>query len=681
MIEENVPTRPRHLPSYVLILVLGTTLLALAWQLAGGMGGPLYVGVYLLSLLPGLPIGFAMFGRKHAAGWVAGALVGYGLTAVALWVPIELHLTTWPSSAIAWLAVTGLSMALLRRVEPQVSLPAWRARDTAAILGVLLIVPLLVARPFARLGELDAEGGQRYRAYFTADFLWHMALTAELSKADDDPRNPYLARRPLNYYWAYFVLPATVTRATAIVPTQSALAINATCAGLLFVAALFVAAWCAVPRPGAVAAGVLLAICAASAEGLFAVVDAVTKGQSLADLRHLNIDAITSWIFKGLTIDGLPRSLWYTPQHAAACALSLMAIVVPAAAGASVRPAAALFAGMALGLATIFSPFLGGVFCLVYGASAVWSAAGSGDVRWRVVLAHAAAAVPVIAALAWCVANGTFEGAGSGVALGVSERAGTAPVRTLLLALGPILIPALFAVALWRRSGYKPQAAVIALLMGVGLFYFVTLTAEPIWIGWRAGQIILVTIPALAAACFAALWDRRRYGLAIALAAVVFCLGAPTTAIDAMNAQDIANLEMGPGFRWTVRVSPDSQAALRWLREHTAADAVVQMSIAPRGRETWTLVPTFGERRMAAGQPISLLQRPEYAADSRKADSIFSIAQPKEAWAVARSMRIDYLYVDRVERLAFPSALAKFADTRFFQMVFQQGDAAVYAVR
>jgi hypothetical protein len=430
-----------------------------------------------------------------------------------------------------------------------------------------------------------------------------------------------------------------------------------------------------------VAASVLLTMTAASAEGFFAVVDVLSKGRPLDSLRHLNIDAITSWIFKGLTVDGLPRSLWYTPQHAAACALALMAIVIPGSAGASVRPATGLLAGTALGLATIFSPFLGGAFCLVYGLTALWIAQRSEGARWRVVLAHAAAAPPVLAALGWCVANGTFEGVGGGVALGISTRAGTAPVWTLALALGPILVPAACALALWRRGRHRPEAAVAGLAVGMGLFYFVTLTAEPIWVGWRAGQIILVTVPALAAASFATLADLGHRAGAIALGLLVFCAGAPTTLIDAMNAQDTANVQMGPGFRWTVSVPPDSQAALQWVREHTAIDAVVQMSIGPRGRETWTLVPTFGERRMAAGQPISLLQRPEYATDSRRADTVFSAVQPKDAWEIARSMRIDYLYIDRVERQAYAGSLAKFDDPRFFEMVFRQGDAAVYAVR
>ena len=43
---------------------------------------------YLLALVPGLPVGFALFGRRQAAGWIAGGLIGYVLTAVALWIAI-----------------------------------------------------------------------------------------------------------------------------------------------------------------------------------------------------------------------------------------------------------------------------------------------------------------------------------------------------------------------------------------------------------------------------------------------------------------------------------------------------------------------------------------------------------------------------------------------------------------
>ena len=66
--------------------------------------------------------------------------------------------------------------------------------------------------PYANLGRADAEGNRYYRAYFTADFLWHSALAFELGKFSLPPRNPYLAPRAMNYYWTYFLLPALPPR-------------------------------------------------------------------------------------------------------------------------------------------------------------------------------------------------------------------------------------------------------------------------------------------------------------------------------------------------------------------------------------------------------------------------------------------------------------------------------------
>ncbi len=50
--------------------------LATAWVIAGAPG-LLYLAVLAAALLCGLPWGLALFGSRHAAGWLAGALFGY----------------------------------------------------------------------------------------------------------------------------------------------------------------------------------------------------------------------------------------------------------------------------------------------------------------------------------------------------------------------------------------------------------------------------------------------------------------------------------------------------------------------------------------------------------------------------------------------------------------------------
>src|SRR5205085_12688612 len=149
--------------------------------------------------------------------------------------------------------------------------------------------------PLARAGASDAAGNRYYRAYVTADFVWHTALTSELSKLSSPPRNPYLANRPIHYYWTYFLLPAAAAGAAGGEHVQTFLKVNAAGTAVLFVSTIFLFAWTALPRAWPVAIGVGMAMAASSAEGAFALWRFWQRGTPLAEVRNLNIDAIANW--------------------------------------------------------------------------------------------------------------------------------------------------------------------------------------------------------------------------------------------------------------------------------------------------------------------------------------------------------------------------------------------------
>jgi hypothetical protein len=653
----------------------------------GGVVAIAYLAVYAAATLPGLPIGFALFGRTHAGGWIAGALLGYGLTALALWAPIAAGMPGRSAFLLAWAALAVAAWALCRGTAgPVVELPAWTGRDTVALTCVLLIVPLLVARPYGRIGEYDAQGNKRYRAYFTADFIWHEALTAELARFSSPPKNPYLAGRSLHYYWAYFLLPAAITGTGPLKPPpiETYLATNALCTAVLFIAAIFLAAWSAVPRAAfaAVATGVVLL--ASSAEGLYAVCDLLRRGHTLEGLRTLNIDAITAWYFRGLTIDGLPRSLWYNPQHSLACALGLVALTIASRAGVPMRSNAAVGAGLSLGLALIVSPFPGGAMALIYGLATLWTSVSTPRLLAGAIAVQGLALVPVVTALAWCVFNATFEGAGGAIVVGLSRGARESPVLVMSLALGPVLILMLVGGFAAAAAGFPAavRPAVTGIIVSLGLLFFVTLSLEPIWIGWRAGQVLLVACPGLVALGIAALTRQAGRPATALIVGAISVAGLPTTAIDYYNAQDTSNVAMAAGFRWTVVVSPGEQDALRWIELNTPFDALVQMSPGPRGRETWSLIPSFARRRMAAGLPISLLRTPDYDERAARADAMFAAKDPVDAWRAAHALRIDYVYAGTVERATY-SGLLDALDARpdLFERVFANAEASVYKVR
>ncbi|MGE3956256.1 MAG: hypothetical protein AB7H96_06010 [Vicinamibacterales bacterium] len=669
------------------VVALGLVVLAVA-GIIGGPAGLGYACVFVLATVPGWPLGRALFGASHPARWIAGGLLGYGLTTVALWVPLALRQPWWLPFVGAWAVMSAATHLATGRIrEPLAPLPGWTGATTRALALSLLLVPLVMLLPYKNVARIDDQGGRNYRAYFTADFVWHEALAAELARFDAPPRNPYMASQPLHYYWGYFVLPSVttgvVTQARQAPPIESFLAVNNLGAGLLFVGAIFLAAFAAVPRAAAVAAAIWLVVLSASAEGLYQVVAHWQRGIPLSQVKGINIDAVTAWFFYGLTIDGLPRSLWWGPQHANASALGLLAVTVAICAGIRMSVRTAVMTGTALGLALMMSPFPAGSMTLVYGLALLWTAAGSPRQLPRLVGTQFAAVAMVALGLGWCLVNATFEGAGSAVEIGLSRSASRTPFTILGLALGPALVPALggLAAVAWQRFPERLRPSVVGLVLSGLLFFFVTLVLEPIWVGWRAGHLFLITSPALIALAIGTLHDRLGRASTALVVGLLLVIGLPTTLIDIYNAQDTTNLNMGPGFRWTVRLTPQEQDALAWIQRRTPRSALVQMSLEPRGRETWSLIPSFAHRRMAAGLPISLLRTPEYDAIAERADRIFATEDPAEAVALWRDLKIDYLYVGRVEREEFPAGTAKFdAHPERFGRVFANDEVAIYVL-
>jgi hypothetical protein len=648
------------------------------------MGAFAYTIVYLLAVMPGLPLGFALFGRRHAAGWIAGGLFGYMLTALAIWAPIRAGVPSAVTFAIAWLIVAALAFVLTRDLaSPLVPLPAWTPRDTRALAAVWLLTAVIAVPPFLRAGATDASGNSYYRAYFTADFVWHEALTAELGKFTVPPRNPYLSGRPIHYYWTYFLLPAAVagTAPAALGGVQTCLKVNAVATALLFVSAIFLCAWTALPRAGPVAAGVSLAIVASSAEGAFGLWRLWQRGAPLSGVTNLNIDALSNWWFGGLRVDGLQRCFWWVPQHSMAYALGLIALAMVGGAGSAAPRAAVVIAGLALAGSAMMNPFVGGIFSLAWGLAVAFDAARSGAFVTRLAR-HAVAVLPVVLAIAWCVGNQMVEGGGSALQVGWLGDARHAPIATLLLSLGPVLIATIVCLAVSSPLPSRGPALILA-LVSLGLMYFVRLDVDASWVGFRAGQMFLVAVPGLVAAGLATREGRR----AVAVGTVVACLlaGAPTLLIDAYNAQDITNFRDSPNGPWTVTVTREEREGLDWLRRTTPPTAIVQMDPLSRERSTWSLIPSFAERRMAAGRPISLLggttPGSEYAEKSEQVKTMYATPDARQAWDIARALRIDYLWIDDAERSAYPAGTPKFdASPQFFAPAFRNARVTIVRV-
>ena len=665
------------------VLALAATLV-MALYAVGGWSGLLYLIVFIIAVQPGLPLGFALFGREQPAGWLAGIALGYALAVITLWAAIRLRATSGVEFLVAIGAATLMSWAATTRLRSSVgALPRWTPRATWSLAAVLIVTLVLAAPPLANIGARDEFGNRRYRAYFTADFVWHTALTAELTRFSLPPRNPYLAPEQIHYYWAYFVVPAAIARSgpPPLRDVERCLAWNALLAGLIFMSTIFIAAWATVHSPVAAAAGTMLALCASSLEGLYAVCRIWLRGAPLSAVRNLNVDALTAWDFSGHRIDGLQRCLWYVPQHSLSYALGLVALIAVISRGSSSSLGSVVSAGVALGASTLFNPFVGGIFALVWGVAVAVDAARHQGSTVRLTR-HALASIPVVLALGWCIGNRMVEGGTAALEFVLSRESRQAPVVVLLLSFGPVLLTAVAGLAV---KGATPRRlavpAVVLAVVSIFLLYFVRLDVDHQWVPFRAGQMLLASLAVLSARWFAADRSRERRRLVGAAGLLLFLAGLPTTLVDAYNARDITNTAQGPGFKWTLVLAPEQQEAFEWIRQNTPRQATVQMEPVVRERDAWSLIPSFAQRGMAAGLPISLLRIPEYRARSEQVKTMFASGDAREASAIAHGLGIRYVYVDETDRRAYPGAAKFDSSPEYFQPLFRRGAVGVYQVR
>jgi hypothetical protein len=309
--------------------------------------------------------------------------------------------------------------------------------------------------------------------------------------------------------------------------------------------------------------------------------------------------------------------------------------------------------------------------------------------QWRAFLTcAAAAAAPLIAVLALIAALQYVDTASSGnplVRLGLNRLAARGFTWAMFLNFGPVLVVALMGIvaAVWRRAlgRFVPLAVILATCL---MFYFYVDIPEhdSVYVAWRASHLAFI---AFAALCAFALQEWWRSGGPIRWAAVVVVLvvalaALPTVLIDLYNTQDVGNRGMGPGFQWTVVLSPSELAALEWTRHHTLASARVQIEPFAHERDAY-YVTAFAERRMAGGLPTGLIPLAKYQAVSEKIRGLFRSTSASDAHARAVSLCVDYLMIGEPERRAYPAFQPMMdAAPHFFRPAFRNDAIAIYAV-
>jgi hypothetical protein len=659
----------------------------LAGTLAGiSTPGQIVAGVLqeLVLMLPGLLIVRAAAGP--AAGWLPvvsfGPFIGTGLSTLVM-------LGFWVIGGRGWWlfaaspAVVLLLVPYASRVRERWPFPETERGDRAALAAAVLLVPLLVALPFAHVGK-DIQPGKAYRAYFTADYVWRRAVVAEVAKGDMPPINPFYRDDPLHYYW-FPHLPSAVSYRNAHSDLDAGLLIHSVVIDSAFVALLFGLARWLVPLPWAAAAGVITVVVANSYEGIYALADYWRQNAPLSLVRYLNIDAISRWYLQGMPIDGLQRVLFYQPHHALGYGLGLLGLLAIATRRNRFDPTAMAVGGVLIGLSVVVSSFAG---IMLMAAAALWEACSVLRWRewWRGVVHAAAAALPLVLAAALVTALQYVDHGGSIISVAPNRLAFHRVWLVTLLSFGPIIpISALAAGLMWRHRDHRAWVFA-ALWVTLAFFYFYVDVRDhqDVYVGWRVGHLWFIASVALAALVFAwlaTLRARARLAWGAALG-ISIAAAVPTTAIDVYNTQDIYNWGQGPGFDWTLILAPEEQELFDWIKKNTPPSAVFQVDAFQRDLQGWANLPAFAERRMAVGVPISMVPMLKYEQGSRRASWIFETGSPETAHDLCRKNGIDYLLIGGPERKRHPAAQARFdAAPEYFEPVFRNREATVYLVK
>ena len=657
---------------------------------------PLGRGLLLLLVaawfsLPGVLLAYMLYvpgaGRGTASALV-GPVWGYGFSSLML-----LGLWIWgvrgPVLLVAPLLATALIVVIGRLLRGTLVAPAFRSRDIVAVCLLIALVPAIVGRPFSRVGETLPDGGKAYRAYFTADFIWRMAVAAELAKGDVPPVNPFYRGDRLNYYWLAHLLPAAEYRELRPRLTlEQILLANSLALDIAFVLFLygFVRQWVRSASAVALACvGTLLFTSFEGLERLWVLWQVNPQAPPFHLLRELNIDAVTRWFYRSLPVDGLHRLLWYQPHHAMGYALGFSPMLLLAQASQPTAPRVYALAGALLGLCLMLSSFSAIMLTAVTAVLALGYIALAR--RWRDFLPAAlAGAVPLAAASAAALALGYVDRSNSEmVRVLVNPMAVTETTWALLLSFGPMLLVGLVGAAfvIYRKAWrFGPIAVLIA--VSFAFYFFVDLRGHQyVYVGWRAGHMLFVAFAVLVAYAIQELmqFGGRVRAAAAAVLVLLAAMAAPTFVIDLYNTQDIDNRGQAAGFRWTLVLDADEVEALTWLRQRTPPSAIVQVDPYPRDSETWAYLPAFAERRMAAGLPISMIPLEKYQAASERVRAVYLETNCETAHDLASSLGIEYLMVGAPERHAHPHFEDMVRERPdLFHPVFQKGRVSIYYI-
>jgi len=667
-------------------------LMAAAWGVLGSVASLLLFGLLTLAFTAsGWPFArwFAGDASDRVTRTILAALFGYlaGATVCSL---LRLIGAGAPATVLVatGLVAFGAAWALRGRQEEVVSLVRLDRHDRVALTTLAVLTLIIIGPVFAHVGQ-PVPGGLAYRAYFNADLFAHMSVVAELVKGTAPPLNPFFPSEPLPYYWMYFTLPMLFAQLNPGLLVDRGILLTDTGAGVVFVAVGYVVIRNLAVSARATALAWITILLASSFEGAYFIWHQLSRGRSIDAFRVTNMDALTRWYWQLPGVDGLHRAMWWTPQHETALALGLIVLIVHVRARDPDSMNAGLVEGVMLGGALAISSFNGVLLVAWYALMQLLALARArGRTLGPWLRARFIAAVVVLAFAGLLIGLGIVQRTPGSFIWGWNRHFLRNPWWFLGLSFGPALFLAPLGLLAARRASRSLLHALGAMVVvAAAVFLLVDLRGhENTYVTFRTGHMIyLVLVVLLACAMDASRrWPLPGRVVFVIVWIVAFAAALPTVAFDWYNARDTSNLAISPGgFPWTMRISPDDQAAIAWVRQSVPSDRTIQTdgSQAGRARTEWAFVTAFLGHRMGVGSGIFELNPYRFDPMLNEIHDAFSAPDPDAAYEVFRRYGADFVYVGDVERAKNPGGIAKFnARADRFRSVFHRGTVDIYEI-
>jgi hypothetical protein len=650
----------------------------------------LFVGcTVLLFMLPGLPVGFALFGtdvRSRPESLFFGGALGIGMSGYgALIVAAN---TGWSIRNILAVIVlltllTTLGTYRFWRAPLLIYTAPWDAADFVLLHCMAIGVLLFVAVPFLHVGAPTSQGFG-FAWLFGLDFLVRGSYVSSLTMGF--PLDYlYLTGMPLRMYMVGYVAPAyAYSLSGKSVGLHSTLLVMQIAFDLLFVACLFALLRNMVRNRRALIATSAIALAAYSYYSWFVALKDMGAWlpSTAATLVHKAVQAQEMNLVSHL----LQRSMLVEPQAVLALSVFAFMIFLFETPVRSAYARAVIF-GVSLSIEFGIDAWLGLVAVTWFGVATIisWISDRRGFGAKCMHLLTAAAVCGLIT-LGYFVA-GVYEfGASRALHLAPNKwLLGIAPLY-YLAELGPVFVLGIWGLAWQFKTNRSRISASLLVLTAVAMFQdlFVEVFTLP---RMRIGNRLLPIIFLIFASYFlTALFttERRR---AVKVVAVVLVLAAvPTVATDIYGASDISNQALA---RF---VAPSDMTACNWLKTNTPETAIIQSEPDYVGQRVTNgidpmpipLIADFAERRMIVGEEwvsrVVLLDSAAVA-HQRYAD-VHLMFHATSVGEIANSVvkyGIDYIYVGQYEQRLYPQILPLMKSAPdLFEPVYSRDNTTVF---